>query len=101
MKRKGCWLSGLALAALLAISSSANAGVWVGLRAGPPHVRHGVIIEHAGPGRVWVAGHWGWGGERHVWLPGRWIVRHPEFVRVDGWHGRGGWGHREGYRRWR
>jgi hypothetical protein len=86
MERKGLWIKGLALAALLAVSHNAQAHVRVGLRVWHPFPRHEVIVAYPGP--VWVAGYRGWDRARHVWLPGRWVARHPGRFRVEGrpWH---------------
>jgi len=47
-----------------------------------------------GPDFVWVKGHWRWGRDAYVWVPGRWLA--PERTRhrwVQGhWgHDRRGW----------
>jgi hypothetical protein len=99
MKRKGLWLAGLVLAALLAISPEANAGGWTGYRTGPPFRRHVVVAGY--PGRVWVGGYWGWYHARHHWFPGRWVVRgQGREWGHEGWrHGHFGRGFHEGFRR--
>jgi hypothetical protein len=101
MIRKGLWLSGLGLAALLTISHNAEAGIRVGLRVGPPPWRREVIIERPDPGRAWMAGYRGWDRVRHVWLPGRWIEGRPGHYRADArWrHRHDGRAYREEY--WR
>ena len=49
-------------------------------------------------GALWIGGHWGWGGNRHAWVPGRWEQPRPGYgwrphawVPQRGqWHLRGG-----------
>ncbi len=99
MKRKWLWLSGIVLAILLSVSPAANAGVWVGLRVGPPPPRREIVV--ARPGYAWARGYWGWDHARYAWFPGRYIAERPGHVWVDGaWgHRHDGWGYREGH--WR
>jgi hypothetical protein len=40
---------------------------------GPPGGRGEVVIRSPGPGYIWIAGYWGWGGGRYYWVPGRWV----------------------------
>ena len=40
----------------------------------PPVARVEVIGVAPGPGYVWVAGTWGWGGTEYYWTPGRWAA---------------------------
>jgi hypothetical protein len=98
MKRKGLWLSGLALAALLALAPDAHAGGWIGHRAFPPFHRHAVVIGY--PGRTWVGGYRDWDRVRYHWLPGGWVARrHPRVWVSSDWGYRhyGPW-YRGGYR---
>ena len=99
MKRNNVWIAGLALAGFLALAPAAHAGVWVGLRVGPPPPRHEYFVER--PGRVWVGGHWGWNHARYYWVPGGYIERRHGHVWEDGgWrHGHRGWAYHEGH--WR
>jgi hypothetical protein len=99
MKRKGLWLSGLVLAALLALSPEANAGGWIGYRSGPPFRHHAVVVGY--PGRVWAGGYWGWNHPRYQWFPRRWVDRGPgRGWEHEGWrHGRFGREFHEGFRR--
>lgn len=64
----------------------------------PPPPREEVIGLAPVPGYVWLAGYWGWVGDRHEWMPGHWVPprpgRHwvaPQWVRQgDGWRMRPG-----------
>ncbi len=78
----------------------ANAQIVV--RIGPP----APVVERRGPppraGFVWVGGYHRWGGQRYVWVPGRWMrPPRPRAVWVPGrWvHRRGGYVFVQG--RWR
>lgn len=74
-------------AALLALAACAPlppAGA-VFVRVGPPAYREEVIGVAPGPGYVWVAGYWAWGGADYYWVPGRWVARpYPRAVWVPG-----------------
>ena len=66
--------------------------VFVSVR--PPVYREEVVGVAPGPGFVWVAGYWEWGGAAYAWVPGRWVARpYARAVWVRGhWHGsRHGW----------
>ncbi len=44
-----------------------------------------VIVESVPaprPGFLWIAGYWGWFGQRHIWYPGHWEHDRPGFVWV-------------------
>ncbi|HTR98689.1 MAG TPA: hypothetical protein VML00_03000 [Bacteroidota bacterium] len=99
MKRKSVWLASLALAGLLLFSESAMAGVWVGIRLGPPPPRREVVVASPGPGWVWARGHWGWYNARYRWVPGRWMAPRAGHRWVDGrwYHRHDGWAYREGH----
>lgn len=74
-----------------------------GVYVAPPPAR----VEYVGPppvvGQVWINGYWNWGGNRHVWVPGRWEapprpgynwVPHRWDRQNNGWQLRGGhWDH--------
>lgn len=38
----------------------------------PPPLQREVIYERPSSFHVWIGGHWGWHGNRHVWTSGRW-----------------------------
>jgi len=64
----------------------------------PPPPREEVIGVAPVPGYVWMGGYWGWVGDRHEWVPGRWAPPRPgrhwaghQWVRQgDGWRMRPG-----------
>ena len=62
---------GLVFAGTLAVSVL-TAEVFV--RVGPPHA----VVETRGPipgrGYVWINGYHNWEGNRHVWVPGHWVM---------------------------
>ena len=99
MQRKKLWLSMMVLAGLLAFAQSAPAGVWAGIRFGPPPARREIVA--ARPGWFLARGHWGWDRARYHWIPGRWIAERPGHRWVEGrwYHRHDGWGYRDGY--WR
>ena len=64
-------LIGSVFAGVLAVSPLA-AEVFV--RIGPPRA----VVETRGPmpgrGYVWIKGYHNWEGNRHVWVPGHWVM---------------------------
>jgi hypothetical protein len=90
------------VAAMLAASLGSialPAGAEIIVRVAPPEARMERVPE-ARSGRVWVAGHWEWRGNRHHWVKGKWIrERHgyvynqPNWTERDGrWHmSQGNW----------
>jgi len=91
---------GASLVGLAACYGPPAGAVFVGVR--PPVYREEVVGVAPGPGYVWVAGYWEWGGAAYAWAPGRWVVRpSARAVWVRGaWHGsRRGWYWRPGH--WR
>jgi hypothetical protein len=50
-------------------------------------------------GYVWSPGYWAWGGHRHHWVPGSYVVERPGYVYAPpSWRERGGrWYLQEGY----
>jgi hypothetical protein len=66
----------------------------------PPPPREEIIGVPPVPGYVWLGGYWGWVGNRHEWVAGRWEAPRPGHVWVphqwvregDGWRlNRGHW----------
>jgi hypothetical protein len=56
----------------------------------PPAPRVEVITAAPSPAHFWVAGHWRWSGNTHVWVGGRWLKGRPGQVWVrDHWAHRG------------
>jgi hypothetical protein len=84
-------------ASLGSIAVPASADIVV--RIAPPAARMELVPDPR-PGRVWVAGHWGWRNNHHVWVKGTWVrERHgyvynqPNWTERDGrWHmSQGNW----------
>ena len=67
----------------------------------PPPLQQEYIGVAPIPGQIWINGYWGWGGGRHVWVPGRWDPPRPGFGYVPhAWvREGGGWRQNPGY--WR
>jgi len=70
-------------------------------RFAPPALRAEVVLASPGPGYVWIAGYYGWGGGRYYWGRGRWGRGRAGRAWVGGrWEQRGrNWVWRRGY--WR
>ena len=97
------------VAALLSVSLAAPAFSQVGVYIGtpPPPLRYEVPPPAPGPDFAWVDGFWNWGGNRYVWVPGRWDRRpypgaywsHPHYDHYDrGWQAHEGHWDREDHR---
>lgn len=96
----------LAAMSLTFVSSVASADVRFapGVRAtvAPPALRYEVAPVAPSPRHHWIAGHWAWRGNAHLWTPGRWA--HPPEPNVvwepARWENVGGaWTFHEGF--WR
>jgi hypothetical protein len=82
---KRTWIAAAAALATAAAVTSTPAsaytsiGVQIGLPApvyvAPPPPPPAVVYQAAPvrPGQLWVAGHWEWQGNGHVWVPGRYL----------------------------
>lgn len=46
------------------------AGTAVIVDAPPPPPQYEVVPALPYPGALWIGGYWGWGGNRHQWVPG-------------------------------
>ena len=73
----------LLLCSLIALSaanapaiSAVNIGVEIGV---PPPAARIEVVPPARPGFVWAPGYWGWEGNRHVWIEGRWLETRPGY----------------------
>ena len=72
--------------------------VVVGMAPPAPYIETIPLIPFAGA--VWIGGYWGWSGNRHQWVPGRYERPRPGY-RMEphrwnqgphgSWHLRGGW----------
>jgi WXXGXW repeat (2 copies) len=80
------------LLALAACYGPPPDAVFVAVR--PPVYREELVGVAPGPGYLWIAGYWEWGGAAYRWVPGRWEMRpRPRAVWVTGrWRSnRRGW----------
>ena len=66
----------LIILAMSAISmvGCAGGGVVYYANVPPPALRVEAYGVAPGPGYVWTPGYWGWRGNAHVWVGGRWAV---------------------------
>lgn len=62
------FLVGVAPIALTEAPAQAQAAIRI--QVAPPALRTEVIPRAPSPRHVWVAGHWGWNGSKHVWVGG-------------------------------
>jgi len=90
-----------ALGAAAIPATAANVGVSIGI--GIPVAPPPVIYEPPPPppaayGYVWIPGYWGWNGDRHVWIRGRYSYGRPGYAwRPDRWEQHGDrWHHVSG-----
>jgi hypothetical protein len=87
-----CWLMAGALAGC-AVEPDQRHDPGGVVMVAPPPPREEVIGVPPVPGDVWLRGYWGWVGNRHEWVPGRWAAPRPgmhwvahQWVRQgDGW----------------
>lgn len=94
----------VALAGLVAVPTApAQVSVGIGIRIGPPPLRHEVMVPRPYAHAVWMRGHWIWNRhqDRYVWMSGRWVAARPGFFWTDGrWTHEGrGWMWKDGF--WR
>jgi hypothetical protein len=65
----------LVIPAALSSPSSAQIGIGISVRIGPPALP---VYEQPlcpGPGYLWAPGYWGWGDDDgYYWVPGTWVV---------------------------
>ncbi|HEV8094905.1 MAG TPA: hypothetical protein VGP71_04195 [Burkholderiales bacterium] len=99
MKLKNTLL-GLCFATGIAATPAAFARVDVVVQVGvPPPAPVVEVIPAPRAGYVWAPGYWGWNGDRHVWIRGRYVVERPGYSWVaDRWVPSGAhWRHEPGY----
>lgn len=80
----------LAIGAIAALPTRAQAGVYVSVNIAPPILP---IYEQPlipGPGYLWTPGYWAWGGDGYYWVPGTWVL--PPYVGALWTPGYWGWG---------
>ena len=100
--RKSAIPAALAIGLLLGVAPAmSQVTVGFGIRFGPPHPRHEVVVAAPFEDAVWISGHWAWDeyAGRYVWIGGSWVPARPYQMWVNGsWHhGPRGWAWREGY----
>ena len=63
----------------------------------PPAAYVEVVPVIPFPGAFWIGGYWGWQGDRHHWVPGRWDRPRPGYDwRPHAWVQQGGRWHLHG-----
>ncbi len=90
--KKSTWLAASLLCCSMAAPAFSQIGVYIGTP--PPPLRYEVQPPIPGEGYVWTDGYWNWGGNRYIWVPGRWqrppyagaYWSHPHYDHYDrGW----------------
>src|SRR5712671_5302779 len=81
----------LMIPAALSTPSSAEVGVGISVRVGPPALP---VYEQPicpGPGYLWSPGYWAWSeGDGYYWVPGTWVVAPAGMLWTPGYWGRNG-----------
>ncbi|HWU78105.1 MAG TPA: hypothetical protein VN043_16525 [Rhodanobacter sp.] len=80
----------LAIGAIAAIPTRAQAGVYVSVNIAPPILPLYAQPMIPGPGYIWTPGYWAWGGDGYYWVPGTWVL--PPFIGALWTPGYWGWG---------
>jgi len=74
--------------AVLAISASSFAGVFVSVNIAPPVLPVYVQPPCPGDGYIWTPGYWAYGPDGYFWVPGTWVVApEPGFLWTPGYWG--------------
>jgi hypothetical protein len=60
--------------AVLALSASSFAGVFVSVTVAPPVLPVYAQPPCPGDGYIWTPGYWAWGPDGYYWVPGTWVV---------------------------
>jgi hypothetical protein len=59
----------------LSIASSAEIGIGISVRVGPPALPVYAQPICPGPGYLWTPGYWGWSdADGYYWVPGTWVI---------------------------
>src|ERR1700722_4821498 len=76
----------LTISAVLALPASAQIGVGISVRIGPPALP---VYEQPlcpGPGYLWTPGYWAWDDdEGYYWVPGTWVLAPVGMLWTPGW----------------
>src|SRR5258707_14739456 len=80
----------LAAAATPAFAGNVGASIGIGIPVAPPPVIYEPPPPPPAYGYVWIPGYWGWSGDRHVWIRGRYAYGRPGYAwRPDRWEQHG------------
>jgi hypothetical protein len=80
----------LAIGAIAAMPTRAQAGVYVSINIAPPILPVYAQPMIPGPGYLWTPGYWAWGGDGYYWVPGTWVL--PPYMGALWTPGYWGWG---------
>jgi WXXGXW repeat (2 copies) len=81
----------LMIPAALSTPSSAEVGVGISVRVGPPALPVYAQPICPGPGYLWTPGYWAWSNnEGYYWVPGTWVVAPVGMLWTPGYWGRNG-----------
>jgi hypothetical protein len=64
----------LAIGAIVAIPTRAQAGVYVSVNIAPPILPIYAQPMMPGDGYLWSPGFWAWSGDDYYWVPGTWVL---------------------------
>ncbi len=85
------WLLLAVFAVSLTAISSAQIGVGISVRIGPPALPVYAQPVCPGPGYMWTPGYWAWNDEGgYYWVPGTWLVAPVGMLWTPGYWGWGG-----------
>jgi hypothetical protein len=81
----------LVIPAALSSTSSAQIGIGISVRIGPPALPIYAQPIAPGPGYLWTPGYWGWNDDGgYYWVPGTWVVAPIGMLWTPGYWGWGG-----------
>ena len=81
----------LVIPAALSSPSSAQIGIGISVRIGPPALPIYAQPIAPGPGYLWTPGYWGWNDDGgYYWVPGTWVVAPIGMLWTPGYWGWGG-----------
>jgi hypothetical protein len=90
----------IAACGLLIAATNAYSQVGIGIRIGPPHPIHEVVVAAPHVGMVWQPGYHHWDGSAYVWVPGVWVDPphpHARWIPPRYRHRHGQWEFHEGH----
>lgn len=81
---------------VLPTASSAQVGIGVSIRIGPPEMPYYPQPPIPGDGYIWTPGYWGYSNDGYFWVPGTWVLAPAVgLLWTPGW-----WGWNGGYYAW-